>query len=137
MLKVLIICSVLVLHIVPAAAFPIPERLEFVISYSGIPAGRAVQEVFRKGEEIHIVSTARSAAWLNVFFPVDDRIESILVEGSHASEIGVPRLYRERISEGRSSFHKEAVFDRQKREVATRDFLKKTETVQSLSLIHI
>jgi hypothetical protein len=80
-----------------ASAFPMPERLEFEISYTGIPAGRAVQEVTREGDEVHIVSTARSADWLKLFFPVNDRIESVLISGAPPLYIGVPRLYRERI----------------------------------------
>lgn len=131
-----IILTVEVFLTIPAAsvaAFPIPERLEFEISYTGIPAGRAVQEVKQVGDEILIVSTAKSADWINLFFPVDDRIESILISGNAPSYIGVPRLYRERIREGWTRFQKEAVFDRQKLEVTTKDFLKKTETTQSIS----
>src|SRR6266513_968324 len=108
----------------PAAAFPIPERLEFDVSYTGISAGRAVQEVSIVGDEVHIVSTARSASWLKIFFPGDDHIESILVSCSPPLNIGVPRLYRERIREGWTRFQKEAIFDRQKMEVHTKDFLK-------------
>ena len=115
------------------SAFPLPERLEFEISYSGIPAGRAVQEATMQGDEMHIVSTARSAPWLKLFFPVDDRIESILTEVAQPHFIGIPRLYRERIHEGWTRFHKEADFDRQRLEVTTRDFLKKSETTQKVS----
>jgi hypothetical protein len=118
-----------------ASAFPVPERLEFEISYLGIPAGRAVQEVKQVGDEILIVSTAKSAEWLNIFFPVDDRIESILITGTPPLNIGVPRLYRERIREGRTRFQKDAVFDRQKLEVTTKDFLKNSETTQAISII--
>ena len=95
----------------PVLAFPVPERLEFEITYTGIPAGRAVQEAAMEGDEMHIVSTARSAAWLKLFFPVDDRIESVLVKGEASPVIGVPRLYRERIHEGWTRFQKDAVFD--------------------------
>lgn len=123
------------LLLVPAAvsAFPIPERLEFEVSYTGIPAGRAVQEVKQVGDEIQIVSTAKSADWLNLFFPVDDRIESILISGAPPNYIGVPRLYRERIREGWTRFQKDAVFDREKLEVTTRDFLGKSEKNQKIT----
>jgi hypothetical protein len=116
-----------------ALAFPIPERLEFEISYSGITAGRAVQEVTLEGNEVRVVSTAKSADWLKVFFPVDDRIESVLINGAPPLFIGVPRLYRERISEGWTRFEKDAVFDREVLEVNTNDFLKKTETTQKIT----
>lgn len=119
---------VLLVTIARSMAFTIPERLEFEITYTGISAGRAVQEVTKVGNEIHIVSTARSADWLKFFFPVDDRIESVLVKGSPPQYIGVPRLYHERIKEGWTRFQKDAVFDRQLLTVNTKDFLKKTET---------
>lgn len=116
-----------------ASAFPMPERLEFEISYTGIPAGRAVQEVTLEGSEVHIVSTAKSADWLKVFFPVEDRIESVLISGSPPLYIGVPRLYRERIREGWTRFQKDAVFDRRKLEVHTKDLLKNSETTKSIT----
>lgn len=116
-----------------AAAFSMPERLEFEISYMGITAGRAVQEVTLEGTEVHIVSTARSADWLKVFFPVNDRIESVLISGAPPSSIGVPRLYRERIHEGWTRFEKDAVFDHRKLEVTTRDLLKNSETTRSIT----
>ena len=115
-------------------AFPIPERLEFEVAYAGIRAGYAVQEVTKEGSEINITSTAHSAAWLKLIFPVDDKIETILIEGEPPLNIGVPRLYREQIREGRSRFHKEAVFDRKKLEVTTKDFLKKTENTQKVTI---
>ncbi len=116
-----------------AIAFPIPERLEFELSYTGIPAGSAVQEVTREGTDIHIVSTARSADWLRFFFPVDDRIESFLIAGSPPLHIGTPRLYQERKNEGRTKTDREARFDRQKLEVTTDDRLKKRMSRQPIT----
>lgn len=116
-----------------ASAFQIPERLEFEISYTGIPAGRAVQEATRTGNEIQIVSTARSAAWLKLFFPVDDRVESLLAGSTQEHPLGVPRLFRERIREGGTRRQKDVHFDRQKLEVTTRDLLNKSETTQKIS----
>ena len=110
-----------------ADAFPIPERLEFELSYGGITAGRAVQEVKRDDTDVHIVSTARSADWLRFFFPVDDRIESFLMAGTPPSDIGTPRLYQERKHEGKTITNREARFDRQKLEVTTIDHRNKSE----------
>jgi hypothetical protein len=132
-ISLLILAISLPAIVAPAAAFPIPERLEFDVSYTGISAGRVVQEVTESGGEVHIVSTARSAAWLKLFFPVDDRIESVLTAGSPPLSIGVPRLYRERIREGWTRFQKDAVFDRTKMEVYTRDLLNKTESTQKIT----
>lgn len=110
-----------------ADAFPIPERLEFELSYSGITAGHAVQEVKQVGAETHIVSTAKSADWLRFFFPVDDRIESYLVSGTPPLYIGSPRLYQERKHEGKTITNREARFDRQKLEVTMVDHRNKVE----------
>lgn len=131
--RITILAAALLVTWSRADAFSIPERLEFEVTYTGIPAGRAVQEVTQAGNEIHIVSTARSADWLKLFFPVDDRIESILIPGVPPQKIGVPRTYRERIREGWTRFHKEATFDRDKQEVQTRDFLKKSEKVDKIT----
>jgi len=117
----------------PVFAFQIPERLEYEITYSGVMAGRAVQEATREGNEVRLVSTAKSADWLKLFFPVNDRIESVLIKGVPPLFIGVPRLYRERIHEGWTRFEKDAVFDREALEVNTSDFLKKTETTQKIT----
>jgi len=116
-----------------ANAFAIPERLEFELSYSGITAGRAVQEVMMDSSEIHIISTARSADWLRFFFPVDDRIESHLVSGTPPLFIGSPRLYQERKHEGKTITNREARFDRQKMEVTTIDHRKNSEKTQAIT----
>ncbi|MFZ2948528.1 MAG: DUF3108 domain-containing protein [Desulfuromonadaceae bacterium] len=116
-----------------AAAFPIPERLEFELSYTGITAGHAVQEVKQNGSDIHIISTARSANWLRFFFPVDDRIESYLTSGTPPLQIGSPRLYQERKREGKTRTDREARFDREKLEVTTIDHLKKSEMRHSIT----
>ncbi len=116
-----------------AAAFSIPERLEFELAYSGVPAGHAVQEVKQFNNQIQIVSTARSADWLRFFFPVNDRIESFLTSGSSPLYIGSPHLYHEQKHEGRTITNREARFDRQKMEVTTIDHLKKSEKTQAIS----
>ncbi|MDD2310039.1 MAG: DUF3108 domain-containing protein [Desulfuromonadaceae bacterium] len=114
-------------------AFPIPERLEFELSYSGIIAGRAVQEVKQVGNEIHIVSTAKSADWLRFFFPVDDRIESYLSSGTPPLDIGTPRLYQERKHEGKTITNREARFDHEKLEVTTTDHRNKSVKKQAIT----
>ena len=116
-----------------AAAFPVPERLEFELSYTGITAGHAVQEVTCSGSTVSIVSTAKSADWLAFFFPVDDRIESRLVRESGASLPGTPVSYTERIKEGRTRRHKEVRFDRERLEVTTRDLLRQSSAGQKIT----
>jgi hypothetical protein len=116
-----------------ADCFPIPERLEFELSYTGITAGHAVQEVKQDGTDIHIISTARSAEWLKLFFPVDDRIESYLSSGTPPLNIGSPRLYQERKHEGKTITNREARFDRQNLEVTTIDHRSKSEKKQAIT----
>ena len=93
------------------AGFNVPERLVFDISWSGIVAGTAVQEVVREGDGVKIVSTAKSADWLSVFFTVDDRVETVLGKGEEGRPIGLPRTFREKIHEGRTRYHKDITFD--------------------------
>ncbi len=116
-----------------AAAFQLPERLEFELSYTGITAGHAVQEIKQNGTDIHIVSTARSADWLQFFFPVEDRIESFLISSTLPHNIGSPRLYQERKHEGRTITNREARFDLQKLEVTTIDHRNKEEKTQAIT----
>ena len=126
--------SLILLHLpCTTAAFPIPERLEFDVSYTGIPAGRAVQEIRQVGSEIQIVSTAQSADWMKLFFPVNDRIESFLIPGTPPNYIGTPHFFRERIREGRTRRQKDVRFDRHKLEVTTKDLIKKTEKTAKIS----
>lgn len=117
----------------PLEAFPVPERLEFEIRYAGIPVGSALQEVTRVGHELHIVSSARSAGWLKLLFPVDDRVESILAPATPPQLFGPSRLYSERIREGWTHRQRDVLFDRQKLEAVSRDLLRKKETVQKLA----
>lgn len=93
-----------------AAAFAIPEKLVYDLTWTGIKAGTAMQEINKVGDEIHIVSTARSADWISTFFPVEDRIESVLT-GANPPGIGLPRSYRMKIREGRHSRDREVLFD--------------------------
>jgi hypothetical protein len=93
------------------AAFSVPERLVFDISWSGIVAGTAVQEVSQESDGVRIVSTARSADWLSVFFAVDDRIEAVMGKGAEGKLFGLPKSFRENIREGHSRYHKDITFD--------------------------
>jgi hypothetical protein len=116
-----------------ASALPVPERLVYDVSWTGVKAGTAVQEVSLKGGELHIVSTTHSASWINPFFPVDDRTESVLVKGSESDHFGTPKYYKEKINEGKFHALKEAHFDTQKLIVQTRDFLKHGEKTDPIS----
>lgn len=94
----------------PAAAFGTHEKLVFDLTWTGIKAGTATQEITSSGTETRIVSVARSADWISVFFPVEDRIETVLT-GNTPSRIGLPKLYHLKISEGSHRRDKEVRFE--------------------------
>ncbi len=134
-LALLAICASLIvlLPVRPVSALTVPEKLVYELSWTGIKAGTAVQEVALKGGELHIVSTTHSAGWINPFFPVDDRTESVLVRGGSSEQFGTPKYFKEKINEGKFHALKEAHFDPQGLKVATKDFLKKTEKIDPIS----
>jgi hypothetical protein len=96
-----------------AYSFTIPEKLVFDLTWTGIKAGTATQEITFEDGALKIISTARSAGWLTPFFPVEDRIESV-VAGSVSTGPGMPRSYRMRIREGKTRRDKEIVFEHDK-----------------------
>src|SRR5512137_578195 len=108
------------------AAFAVPERLVYDVSWSGIKAGTAVQEIVPSGDSVTITSTARSADWLSVFYKVDDHIEAVMARGENGQLFGMPRIYRENLSEGRTRFHKEVTFDHASRNAVIVNFLDKS-----------
>lgn len=122
--RVLLIGVLLLVGVGTAVAFPIPEHLEFELTFAGVTAGKAVQEVSRSGEEVHLLSTARSADWLKYLFPVEDRIESILRPDPSQSSLGVPVLYRERIREGKTRRQKDLEFNRRALTVTAKDLIR-------------
>jgi hypothetical protein len=117
----------------PASALSVPEKLEYEVSWSGLNAGTAVQEVSAQGKELRLVYTVRSSGWLKSFFSIDDKTESIVSRGSGAEPVGLPRLYRENIHEGKTHTQKEARFDQKNLKVETKDFLKNTEKVDPIT----
>ena len=126
------LCLVLPLSISAASALTVPERLVYDVSWSGLTAATAVHEVTAKGDELHILSTTRSFGLMKTLFPVDDRAESVLTRGS-GDRFGTPKYYHQRTREGSYRALREARFYPQALKVATKDFLKKTETTHSIS----
>jgi len=110
-----------------ASALTVPEQLRYDVSWSGIKAGTAVQEVTPREGELHIVYTVHSSGWINTFFPIDDRTESVLSRGNGSEPFGMPRLFKEKINEGKTHTLKEAQFDMDNLQVETKDFLAHTE----------
>lgn len=97
----------------PTYAFGNHEKLVYDLTWTGIKAGTAIQEITSTGTETRIVSIARSADWITVFFPVEDRIETLLT-GNTPSRIGLPKHYSLKIREGSHRRDKEVNFDHEK-----------------------
>lgn len=112
------------LSFVTASAFgiTIPEKLVYDLTWSGLKAGTAVQEIARDGDTVKILSTARSASWLTVFFPVDDRIESVL-GGAGPTNLGLPMTFRMKIKEGKTRRDKLMQFDQANRTAHYTDYI--------------
>lgn len=91
-----------------SAAYTIPERLEFDLTWIGIKAGTAVLEVKEEEEGLRIVSTASSADWVSFFYKVRDRVESLLKSASPPGSGSDPTIPSE---EGRADPVKEGVFN--------------------------
>lgn len=108
---VLLLIILCLLPISRAYSFNIPERLVYDLTWTGIKAGEATLEIQDNGEHLLIVSTARSAKWVSIFYKVDDRVESKLLKANPYQMIGHAVNYRLKIREGRHRKDKEVVFD--------------------------
>jgi hypothetical protein len=106
----LVITGVLCRHPVPALALSIPEKLIYNLTWAGIMAGTATQEIADEKDRVRIISTARSADWLSVFFEVEDLIETTLIR-IPGQLLGLPRTYRMKIREGKHRRDREIRFD--------------------------
>ncbi len=98
----------------PASALSIPEKLTYDLTWTGIKAGTATQEIIDDGNSIMVVSTVRSADWISVFFPVEDRIESSLAK-AEPPQLGLPNHFRMKVREGSHRRDREIIFDQKNR----------------------
>lgn len=77
--RVILFLLVLV-HCSEAWSFTVPERLEYELSWLGVKAGDSALEITSDSEGVStIVSTTQSVAWISVFYPVQDRVESVFI----------------------------------------------------------
>jgi hypothetical protein len=104
-----------------AWALDIPESFEYDLKWIGIKAGSATMDIY-KGEDnvISIVTTAKSADWVTVFYPVEDRVESMIKSDSQ----WYPIRYHLKTREGRSRKDKEIIFKRNERKALYTDHIK-------------
>ncbi len=108
-----------------AHSFNLPEKLQYDLTWAGIKAGEASLEVRDEGAWISIISTARSAKWLSLFYVVDDRVESRLSKERSLRSMGRPLNYRLALREGRHRKNKEVIFDQHNSKVTYIDYLDK------------
>lgn len=103
------------LSIVPAnaSALTIPEKLVYDLTWTGIKAGTATQEIVVENGDIKITSIARSADWITVFFPVEDRIVSILSTKPEL-KLGQSKSYSLKTREGSHRRDREVEFNHAK-----------------------
>jgi hypothetical protein len=106
-----------------ALAFTIPEKFIFDLTWTGVKAGTATLEMVSDEGRTKIISRARSADWVSVFYTVDDRIESLLKNEPTMSLISLPENYRVRLREGKHRRDKELIFDHAKKQVTFIDHL--------------
>lgn len=114
----------------PARALTVPEKLVYDVSWTGIKAGTAVQEVSVQGDELHIVNTIHSSGLASALLSVDDKTESVVPRGGRST---VPSFFRENINEGKTHSRKEARFDFSSLTVHAKDLVKKTEKTDPIT----
>lgn len=124
---VFFIATASISHYNPAAAFSLPERLTFDLTWAGIKAGSAVLEATDNGDTISFSSRAVSADWISVFYPVEDTAVSSLKKTAAFKStddfIGIPHTYRLKTSEGRHKKNRETIFDQDAQKAVYTDFL--------------
>lgn len=107
-----------------AFCFSVPERLVYDLTWTGIKAGTATLEIAKDNNLTRIISTARSADWVSVFYTVDDRTETILATPQPPLLVGKPQNYRMKIREGKHRRDRELAFDYGKNKVIFVDHLE-------------
>lgn len=116
-----------------ASALTVPEKLVYNVSWTGVTAAKAVHEVTAQGNDLHIVSTTRSTGWVDTFFTIDDRLESVVARGEGNDRFGRPKSFHQNIKEGKRRVVKDTQFDPRALKVETTDRLKKTGNTDSIS----
>ncbi|MCE5195141.1 MAG: DUF3108 domain-containing protein [Nitrospiraceae bacterium] len=115
-----------------ASSFTIPEKFTYDITWTGIKAGTSTLEITETDEHIKIMSTAKSADWVSVFYTVEDRIESTLLKNPHIAFGAQPSHYRVKIREGRHRRDKEFVFRNDISKVTYIDYINNEKIVYDL-----
>ncbi len=112
-----------------AAAYTLPERLEYDLTWAGIKAGTASLETVENGPYIQFVSRAMSSSFVSVFYKVDDLAVSSLKKEAHRNLPGTPYNYKLKTSEGRHKKDKEVFFDFNAKKATYYSYLDKEQQV--------
>jgi len=110
-----------------AAAFALPERLDYDLTWAGIKAGTASLETIENGQYVQLVSRAMSSDFVSVFYRVNDLAVSSLRKEAHTSLPGTPYNYRLKTSEGKHKKDKEVFFDSAGKKATYIDYLDKEQ----------
>lgn len=129
-----------------AASQSINEQFVFELRWGGLKAGTATMEIIHEEDTARIISTARSADWVSLFYTVDDRIEARLIKKPSLLLFGLPTDYRVKIREGRRRRNKEVIFNHERlkalyidhRKGKKKEFVILPDTLDPLSsLFHV
>jgi len=112
-----------------AAAYTLPERLEYDLTWSGIKAGTASLEVLENGPYIQFVSRAVSSDFVSIFYRVEDLAVSSLLKETHKILPVKPYSYKLKTSEGRHKKDKEVYFDFKEKKALYFNYLDKEQRV--------
>lgn len=92
-----------------ATASNVAERLEYDLIWFGIKAGDGALEVAQEDNNmVRMLSTAKSADWVNEIYPVEDRVTSI----AENKKPMVALNYKLKNREGKRVRDKEVIFER-------------------------
>ncbi|MBJ6798526.1 DUF3108 domain-containing protein [Geomonas propionica] len=122
-----VVLILLALTVAPAAAFTLPERLTYDVTWSGMKAGSALLEATAQGDELRLTNTIRSTGIVSAFFKIDDRTESV------TTRAGKPKFFRENKREGSYRAAREATFNFSTLKANSIDLLKKIEQTDAIT----
>lgn len=113
----------------PADSFPIPEKLRYDLTWKGIKTGEAELEVRQEGNDIQLISRAKSSAFISIFYRVEDVVTSTIKRGENRGNgeglVGLPYNYRAKIREGKQRRNIEFIMDHAARKATFINYLSK------------
>jgi len=112
-----------------ASASPIPEKLDYELSWLGMKIGTSNLRTTINGPDMEIVSKVDSASWTAPFYKVDDIETSKL---KHSGKGFVLHQYRMKFSEGKNEWQRVVTVDRKENRFRFNNLLTGERSVQKL-----